>query len=108
MPTGFVVTMSSGVFYHPGDTSVFLDMGLFGELYNIDLFFVPIGSYYVMDITQAVKAVELVSPKVAIPMHYDTFPVIEANPKQFYQIVTDKGKSRVEVMKPGDTKEIDL
>jgi L-ascorbate metabolism protein UlaG (beta-lactamase superfamily) len=107
-PTGFIVKLPGGTFYHPGDTGLFYDMKLFGELYNIDLFFVPIGSYYVMDITQAVKAVELVSPKFAIPMHYDTFPVIEANPKQFYQMVTDKGRTKVEIMKPGDQKEIDL
>ena len=105
-PTGFIVKMPSGTFYHPGDTGLFGDMGLFGELYGVDLFFVPIGSYYVMGIKEAVKAVELVGPKVTIPMHYDTFPVIEANPKQFYQMVTDKGKTKVEVMKPGDSKDI--
>ncbi len=105
-PTGFIVRMPSGTFYHPGDTGLFGDMKLFGELYGIDLFFVPIGSYYVMGIKEAVKAVELVHPKIAIPMHYDTFPVIEANPKQFYQMVTDKGKSKVEVLKPGESKEI--
>jgi L-ascorbate metabolism protein UlaG (beta-lactamase superfamily) len=107
-PTGFVVKLPSGTFYHPGDTGLFYDMKLFGELYDIDLFFVPIGSYYVMGIKEAVKAVELVNPKVAIPMHYDTFPVIEANPKQFYQKVIDKGKSKVEIMTPGDTIDIDL
>ncbi len=107
-PTGFIVRMPSGTFYHPGDTGLFGDMKLFGELYGIDLFFVPIGSYYVMGIKEAVKAVELVNPKVSIPMHYDTFPVIAANAKQFYQKVTDKGKSKVEIMKPGDSKDIVL
>lgn len=107
-PTGFIIHLPSGVIYHTGDSGLFYDMKLFGDLYNIDLLFVPIGSYYVMGIKEAVKAVELVSPKVAIPMHFDTFPVIEANPKQFYQMVTDKGKTKVEIMKPGDSKEIDL
>jgi len=105
-PTGFIVQMPSGTFYHPGDTGLFGDMGLFGDLYGIDLFFVPIGSYYVMGIKEAVKAVELVKPKYVIPMHYDTFPVIEANAKQFYQMVLDKGKAKVEILKPGDSKEI--
>jgi len=107
-PTGFIVKLPSGTFYHPGDTGLFYDMKLFGELYNIDLFFVPIGSYYVMGIKEAVKATELVDPKVVIPMHYDTFPVIAANPKQFYQKVADKGTTKVEIMKPGDTREINL
>lgn len=107
-PTGFIVKMPSGTFYHPGDTGLFGDMKIFGELYNIDLFFVPIGSYYTMGIKEAVKAVELVNPKVTIPMHYDTFPVIKANPKQFYQLVTDKGKTQVEILKPGESKDIDF
>ncbi|MDF1538181.1 MAG: metal-dependent hydrolase [Candidatus Thorarchaeota archaeon] len=107
-PTGFIVKLPSGTFYHPGDTGLFYDMKLFGELYDIDLFFVPIGSYYVMGIKEAVKATELVGPKVVIPMHFDTFPAIAANPKQFYQKVTDKGKTKVEIMKPGETKEIDI
>ncbi len=107
-PTGFIVNLPSGTFYHPGDTGLFYDMKLFGDLYSIDLFFAPIGSYYVMGIKEAVKATELVSPKVVIPMHFDTFPSITANPNHFYQQVTDKGKTKVEIMKPGDTKEIHL
>ena len=99
-PTGFVVTLPSGTFYHSGDTGLFYDMKLFGELQR--------GSYYVMGIEEAVKATELVGPKVVVPMHYDTFPAIAANPKQFYQKVTDKGKTKVEIMKPGDVKKIDL
>ncbi|MFW9848076.1 MAG: metal-dependent hydrolase [Candidatus Thorarchaeota archaeon] len=107
-PTGFIVKLPSGTFYHTGDTGLFYDMKLFGELYDIDLLMLPIGSYYTMDIKEAVKAVELINPKVAIPMHYDTFPVIAANPKQFYQKIVDKGKSKVEIMIPGDTKDIDF
>ncbi len=107
-PTGFIVKLPSGTFYHTGDTGLFHDMKLFGELYDIDLLMLPIGSYYTMGIKEAVKAVELVNPKVAIPMHYDTFPVIAANPKQFYQKIVDKGKSKVEIMAPGDTKDIDF
>lgn len=107
-PTGFIVTLPSGTFYHPGDTGLFGDMGLFGEFYGIDLFFVPIGGYFTSGIKEAVKMVELVQPKIAIPMHYNTFPVVEANPTQFYQKVTDMGKTKVEIMKPGETKEINL
>lgn len=106
-PTGFIVRFPSGTLYHPGDTGIFTDMALFGELYSIDVFFVPIGSYYTMDITQAAKAVELVGPKVVIPMHYDTFPVISADPERFARLVASKMPNAiVEILKPGDTKEI--
>lgn len=108
-PTGFIVKLPSGTLYHPGDTGIFTDMALFSELYSIDIFFVPIGSYYTMDITQAAKAVELIMPKIAIPMHYDTFPAISADPKEFASLVGSKTpKVSVEIFKPGDTKEINI
>ena len=51
----------------------------------------PIGDNFTMGITDAVKAVELASPKVAIPMHYNTFPVIEADPNEFKKKAEAKG-----------------
>lgn len=104
-PTGFIVQFPSGTIYHSGDTGIFYDMKLFGELYNIDAALLPIGSYYVMSIKQAVKATELINPKYVIPMHYDTFPVIAADPKEFKELVEAKMSTKVEILKPGETKE---
>ncbi|NHJ14254.1 MAG: metal-dependent hydrolase [Candidatus Thorarchaeota archaeon] len=106
-PTGFVVQLPSGTFYHPGDTGVFGDMQLWAEMYGIDLFFAPIGSYYVMSELEAAFATKLVNPKVVIPMHYDTFPIIKADTQRFVELVSEKAPdSRVEIMKPGETKNV--
>ena len=107
-PTGFIVRFPSGSFYHPGDTGVFASMGLFAELYApIDLFLAPIGSYFVMDVHQAALATKLLKPRNVIPMHYDTFPVIEANPEKFKALVSETSPdTEVIIMKPGEETEI--
>ena len=107
-PTGFIVRFPSSSFYHPGDTGVFASMELFAELYSpIDLFLSPIGSYFVMDVHQAALATKLLKPKHVIPMHYDTFPVIEANPEKFKALVSETSPdTNVIILKPGDETEI--
>ncbi|MBD3160130.1 MAG: metal-dependent hydrolase [Candidatus Lokiarchaeota archaeon] len=105
-PTGFVVKMPSFSFYHAGDTGVFSSMKLFRELYSPDLAMLPIGSYYTMDEKQAALATELVRPKIAVPMHYDTFPPIKADPDKFKKLVKDRTPDTdVEVIEPGESKE---
>jgi L-ascorbate metabolism protein UlaG (beta-lactamase superfamily) len=107
-PTGFIVEFPSSTIYHSGDTGVFYDMKLFAEIYGpIDVAMLPIGSYYVMSERQALKAAELIKPKFVIPMHYDTFPVIKANPKRFWQEVATHVKgTTVQVMTPGESWEM--
>ena len=107
-PTGFIVRFPSSSFYHPGDTGVFASMELFAELYSpIDLFLSPIGSYFVMDVHQAALATKLLKPKHVIPMHYDTFPVIEASPEKFKALVSETSPdTNVIILKPGDETEI--
>jgi len=92
--------------YHTGDTDVFLDMQLIGELHRPDVMLVPIGDYYTTGIAGAVKALELVKPKVAIPMHYNTFPLIEKDPEDFRKAVKAKGLDvEVVILKPGESYE---
>jgi L-ascorbate metabolism protein UlaG (beta-lactamase superfamily) len=99
-PVGFLVTIGGKTVYHPGDTGLFLDMKLIGEMNQIDLAFLPIGDNFTMGIDDAVKAVEFLRPKRVVPFHYDTFPVIAADPKVF----ADKVKgSQVSILKPGDS-----
>jgi L-ascorbate metabolism protein UlaG (beta-lactamase superfamily) len=107
-PTGFIVRFPSSSFYHAGDTGVFSSMSLFSELYSpIDVAFLPIGSYFVMDIHQAALAAKLLKPKNVIPMHYDTFPVIEANPEKFKHLVSETSPdTNVIIVKPGESTEI--
>ena len=90
-PAGILITVKDKTIYHTGDTGLFGDMKLIGEMNKIDYMLLPIGDNFTMGITDAVKAVELVNPKIAIPMHYNTFPVIQADPYEFKMKVEEKG-----------------
>jgi L-ascorbate metabolism protein UlaG (beta-lactamase superfamily) len=90
-PAGVIISADGKNVYHTGDTGLFYDMKLIGEMNPIDYMLLPIGDNFTMGITDAVKAAELTSPKVAIPMHYNTFPVIEADPNEFKEKVEAKG-----------------
>lgn len=81
-PCGFILKKDGKTIYHAGDTGLFGDMKLIGEE-GIDIAMLPIGDRYTMDIKDAIKAAELIKPKVVIPMHYNTFPVIQADPEEF-------------------------
>ncbi|MHA1245929.1 MAG: metal-dependent hydrolase [Candidatus Thorarchaeota archaeon] len=106
-PTGFVVRFPSGTFYHAGDTGVFSGMQLIGDLYSPDVALLPIGSYYTMDVQQAALATRLLRPKCVVPMHYNTFPVIEADPEEFAQLVSKTATStRVKILKPGESADL--
>lgn len=82
-PSGVLITIDGTTIYHTGDTGLFYDMKLIGEMNSINFMLLPIGDNFTMGITDAVKAVELANPGVAIPMHYNTFPVINADPFEF-------------------------
>jgi len=93
---GVLVMIEGKTIYHTGDTGLFYDMKLIGELNKIDLMLLPIGDNFTMGIDDAVKAVEFVNPKLAVPMHYNTFSVIESDPEIFKDKCKQKGfNSRV-------------
>ncbi len=95
-PCGYLVTVGGKTVYHAGDTGLFLDMQLIGEMNEIDVALLPIGDNFTMGIDDAVKAVEFLKPKLAVPMHYKTFEVIDADPNEFARKVEEKGfKARV-------------
>jgi L-ascorbate metabolism protein UlaG (beta-lactamase superfamily) len=104
-PAGIIITINNKSIYHTGDTALFYDMKLIGEMTKIDYMLLPIGDNYTMGIKDAVKAVELVNPGLAIPMHYNTFPVIQADPELFKRNVEEKGY-KCRVMRYGE--EIEL
>ena len=87
-PCGYLIRLEDGTtLYHAGDTGIFSSMKLLGEIYKIDVAMLPIGSVFTMDATQAVWAVKLLAPKVVIPMHYKTFPIIAQNADEFAALV---------------------
>ncbi len=104
-PVGFVVKMDGVTVYHAGDTDVFMDMKLIGELYRPKVAMLPIGDFYTMGIKGAVKAVELIKPEIAIPMHYNTFPAIRQDPEKFREEAEKLGV-KVVILKPGESVEV--
>jgi L-ascorbate metabolism protein UlaG (beta-lactamase superfamily) len=91
-PAGVVLTIDGKNLYHAGDTGLFLDMKLIGEMNPLDAAIVPIGDNFTMGIDDAVKAIEFLNPKLAIPMHYNTWEIIEADPQEFKRKVESIGK----------------
>ncbi len=101
-PAGCLVTMDGKTVYHTGDTGLFLDMKLIGEMDKIDIMLVNIGDNFTMGIDDAVKAVEFVRPELVIPMHYKTFDIIDVDPQEFIKKVKDKG-FKTHLMKVDET-----
>jgi len=102
-PAGFIIRINGHSIYHAGDTGVFGDMKLIGELYEPELALLPIGDKFTMGIKEATKAVELIQPKIVIPMHYSTFDVIKQDPEEFKRAVEAKVDTKVIIMKPGES-----
>ncbi len=85
-PSGYIVKMEDGTtVYHAGDTGVFASMQLFAELYGIDVALLPIGGCFTMDAAQAAVALRLLNPRISIPMHYKTFPILEQSAARFIE-----------------------
>jgi L-ascorbate metabolism protein UlaG (beta-lactamase superfamily) len=100
-PAGIVIEIGGRTIYHAGDTSLFLDMELIGRRFAIDIALLPIGDNYTMGIDDAVMAVEMLKPKLTIPMHYNTFPPIEIDPREFEVKMKAKGFA-ASILKPGE------
>lgn len=83
MPAGILFTAEGKTIYHAGDTALFSDMRLIGELNEIDVAFLPIGDNFTMGPEDALIAAEWTRAKKVVPIHYNTFPVIEQDPKAF-------------------------
>jgi L-ascorbate metabolism protein UlaG (beta-lactamase superfamily) len=105
MAVGMVID-SGKVVYHAGDTCVFGDMKLIGELYKPDVALLPIGGFFTMDPRQAAMATGLINPKIAIPMHYGTWPPIEQDPKEFEKLAKKTSKAKIVILKPGEHLEV--
>jgi L-ascorbate metabolism protein UlaG (beta-lactamase superfamily) len=101
--TGYVVTFEDGVtIYFAGDTSIFGDMRLIGEMYKPSIAFLPIGDLYTMGPEQAAKACELLGVRQVVPMHYGTFPALTGTPARLRELVEPRGVQVLELT-PGET-----
>lgn len=103
MPAGLLLFIEGKTIYHAGDTALFSDMKLIGDMHPIDIAFLPIGDNFTMGPEDAAKAVEFLNPKEVVPIHYNTFPVIEQDPQAFSNMV---GNGTVRIMNAGDQFEL--
>jgi len=102
---GYVIRLEDGrVLYYSGDTCLFGDMKLIGELYKPEIAFLPIGDRFTMDPVQAAKACEFLGVRQVVPMHWGTFPLLTGIPAALKPLVEPKGVQVLE-MKPGETAE---
>lgn len=92
LAAGVLLTIDGKTVYHTGDTGLFYDMKLIGEMNKIDAMLLPIGDNFTMGIEDAVKAAELANPALSIPMHYNTYDVIKSDPKLFAKKLEEKGR----------------
>ena len=98
---GLVIEFENGyTIYFAGDTDVFGDMSLIGELSKLDAAFLPIGGFYTMGPERAAKAVSLLGVQTVVPMHFKTFPALAGSPDQLQELVGNSVK--VLDIKPGD------
>lgn len=104
-PGGFLITIKNGpTIYHTGDTDLFEDMKIMGELYKVDIMLVCIGDRFTMGPKRAALAVKYVKPKIVIPMHYGTFPVLTGTVDDFEKsLIEEKVTSILKKLKIGET-----
>jgi len=103
VPTGAIIRGEEATIYHAGDTGIFATMELIGKMYSIDIAMLPIGGHFTMGPYEAAWATKILNPKVVIPMHYQTFPVISGSPEEFEKYLKELGVStKLVVLKPGD------
>jgi L-ascorbate metabolism protein UlaG (beta-lactamase superfamily) len=70
-------------------------------LENVDVLFIPIGGFFTMDVEEALEALDIIKPDAAIPMHFNTFSQIKADPQRFKQLAENAGH-RVTVLSVGE------
>ncbi len=103
-PAGLLLRMPGGfTVYHAGDTAVFGDMKLIGELYKPDLAMLPIGDLFTMGPREAAYAIRLLGVKHVIPMHYATFPQLTGTPEALRQEAKDVAELEIYALKPGES-----
>lgn len=101
-PAGFLLTLEGKKIYHACDTGLFYDMKFIGEG-GLDVAILPIGDNFTMGPDDALRAVELLAPKIVIPIHYDTFDVIKQDPAAFAGRVEAETAAKCVILKPGDS-----
>jgi len=101
MPAGALIEAGGVRVYHAGDTALFSDLQLVGRR-GLDVALVPIGDHFTMGPDDAVEAIRLLAPRIAVPVHYDTFPPIRQDARAFAARVDAETDARCVVLAPGE------
>jgi len=97
-PVGYIINIDGKSIYHAGDTALIDSMAKL----KADVALLPIGGYETMDCVDALRVVKIMKPGIAIPMHYNTFKMIQQDPKEFKQKIEKSiSKTRVVILNPG-------
>lgn len=100
-PCGVIIKFGGTVIYHAGDTALFSDMRLIGERYKPHAALLPIGDRFTMGPQEAAEALKLIKPKVAVPIHFGTFPMLTGDPREFEKLGSRTCK--IKVLEPGES-----
>lgn len=103
---GIVLTVKGKRLYFAGDTALFSDMRLVGDM-RIDLAILPIGDNYTMGPEDSIHATRLIRPQAVFPCHYNTFPVIQQDVSGWARRITNETDSKAIVVDPGTSFTID-
>lgn len=99
---GIILEADGKTIYHAGDTAEFSEMQLIGENHAIDVAFLPIGDNYTMGPSAAARAAKRLQAKIVVPIHYNTFPIVQQDPQAFVQLIPGVGQ----VLAVGETLEL--
>ncbi len=106
-PCGFLLQIEGKWLYHAGDTGLFGDMELIGMRHPLEVAMLPIGDNFVMGVEEAAHASQLLRPKVVIPMHYNTFPLINQDVGEFLRMLQRRvPETQGKVLKAGESFEL--
>lgn len=103
---GALITFFGKTVYYAGDTAFFSDMGLLSRFGKIDYALLPIGDTYTMGIDDALLAASYIKADVTVPVHYKTWPAIDAEPQEFVRRLADEYGRRGLVIEPGTSVEL--
>lgn len=102
-PAGLVISFDDDVtIYHMGDTNIFMDLQLYADLYKPDVALVPMGDHFTMGPAEAAKALGMLKPSYAVPIHYGTFGPLTGDPNEFKKITEAETSTKVAVPNAGE------
>ena len=103
---GYVIQMGDLHIYFAGDTALFGDMQLIGHKDPIDYALLPIGDNYTMGMEDAALAAQWLNTRHVIPIHYNTWPVIEQDVERYKELTESMSRAEVHIVHPGEVLEL--